>query len=142
LPLVHWSRPNNLTHGIIVATVDIMNGPQPIDVRIYYAKTLDNKRRDFRLYVADKNDSSKPILHPVVWLSTKENLIIKNQTSEKTVFEASFEIPLSGWLAFFTQFTFIGPDSSVHVITTETNIIPEIFPFEDCFMQECLGTLV
>ena len=39
-----WIRPNNLTHGVIIATVDIVNGPAPIDAVVYYAKTLDNKR--------------------------------------------------------------------------------------------------
>lgn len=45
--------PNNRTHGIIRATVDITKGPAPADVKVYYAETLDNKRIDFRLVSLD-----------------------------------------------------------------------------------------
>ena len=42
--MLSWSKSNNATHGIIEATVDIENGLVPFDVRVYYAKTIDNKR--------------------------------------------------------------------------------------------------
>ena len=44
MPVLSWSRSFNATHGIIDAIVDIKNGLVPFDVRVFYAKTLDNKR--------------------------------------------------------------------------------------------------
>lgn len=44
LPDLKWSFANNASHGVIEATVNIENGLTPIDVKAYYAKTLDNKR--------------------------------------------------------------------------------------------------
>jgi hypothetical protein len=41
---MRWIRPNNVTHGVLIATVDIVNGPAPTDAIVYYANTLDNKR--------------------------------------------------------------------------------------------------
>lgn len=42
--------PNNLTHGIIKATL-MSQVSNLIGVKVYYAETIDNKRRDFRLAV-------------------------------------------------------------------------------------------
>lgn len=36
--------PNNNTHGIIVAKVDIVKGLRPRNTKVYFAKTLDGKR--------------------------------------------------------------------------------------------------
>ena len=44
LPIISWNRPNNATHGVIMAVVDILNGLKPSEVKVYYAKTLNNKR--------------------------------------------------------------------------------------------------
>ena len=44
LPDVKWIRPNNITHGITIVTVNITNGLAPINVTVYYARTLDDKR--------------------------------------------------------------------------------------------------
>ena len=44
LPNLKWTRPNNSTHGVIRARVDKLNGPRPVDVVAYYAKTMDDKR--------------------------------------------------------------------------------------------------
>jgi len=38
--------------------------------------------------------------------------------------------------------TFSGPDGTLFETTTETNIIPNTFPFPDCHMEACKGTLV
>ncbi|RMZ97242.1 autocrine proliferation repressor A-like [Brachionus plicatilis] len=142
LPKVKWIMPNNSTHGIIRARIDVTSGsPKPYIVKCYYANTLGNTRRDFRLVIADPNDSSKEIPHPVVWFSTDKN-ILTNETKSEIFYEIAFKKPYSGWLGFFLQFNFKGLDYSVNVVTTETNIVPETFPFDDCSRESCLGKLV
>ena len=42
LPKISWLRANNRTHGILVATVDLTQGPRPYDVKVYYAKSSVN----------------------------------------------------------------------------------------------------
>ncbi|CAF0930838.1 unnamed protein product [Brachionus calyciflorus] len=142
IPKLKWTMPNNLTHGILRATVDTSNGgPKPYSVECYYAKTLDGKRRDFRLIAADPNDPSKPIPHPVVWLSTQKEIIVTEKPNAIT-FEIAFNKPSNYWLGFFLQFNFKTIDSSDNIVTTETNIIPEVYPFEDCTRESCKGKLV
>lgn len=142
IPKVKWTMPNNLTHGIIRATVDLSNNsPRPYSVNCYYANTLDGKRRDFRLLIADPNDPNKPIPHPVVWFSTNKNIKITDN-SNSVLYEIAFEKPLNKWLGFFLQFNFKSLENSVNIVTTETNIIPEFFPHEDCSRETCKGTLV
>ena len=69
-----------------------MNGPRPSEVKIYYAKTLPDNRRDFRLVVGAPNDPTKAVPHPVVWLNTNDSLII-NETPTKITYRAAFIKP-------------------------------------------------
>ena len=64
MPKLTWTRPNNITHGITEAVVDIINGPAPSEVKIFYAKTLPDNRRDFRLVVGSPSDPTKAVPHP------------------------------------------------------------------------------
>jgi len=52
------------------------------------------------------------------------------------------EIPSSGWNAFFFELSFSGPDGSVLDLTSETLVIPDTFPSDDCHDEQCLGTIV
>jgi len=38
--------------------------------------------------------------------------------------------------------TFPGPQGYAIEFTTETKIVPDTFPFQDCYMDTCKGTLV
>lgn len=142
LPNLKWSFPNNSTHGIIRAQIDLTKVAKPFNVRVYYAHTLDSKRRDFRLVIGDPNNPGGAILHPVVWFNS-ETIITRNETNTTGIYEVAFRRPTDGrWLGFFLQFSFIGLEYSTNVITTETNIIPETYPFADCSQDSCYGTLV
>lgn len=133
LPKVTWERTVTSTGGVIKVTTDT----EPLTVRAYWAKTLDGSRRDFRLLVGDKNDPSKPYPHPVVWHARDVTDLGNKQ------YQIQFDNPEVGWLAFFIQMTFRGvDDGSVLEITTESNIIPDTFPFPDCHGDSCRGTLV
>ncbi|CAF0918037.1 unnamed protein product [Brachionus calyciflorus] len=124
LPLVRWQRNNNATHGVLKAYVDLKTGRKPSDVKVYYARTLDKKRRDFRLVIGDPNDPSKAIPHPVVWLTDSKVLTVKEETNRIT-YEAAFLIPTTHWLGFFIQFSFPGLENSVLQITTGSYLIAQ-----------------
>lgn len=144
--------------------VDIEKGAKPSEVEVYYARTLEydrlidincflclndtnhlsiHFRRDFRLRVntPGTNGSGDGIWHPVIWEKTK-SIISKNETSSTIIYRAAFLKPLAGWLGFFFQLSFPSVEHSVNVVTTETNIIPESYPFPDCTLDSCYGTLV
>jgi hypothetical protein len=98
-------------------------------------------RRDFRLLIGDPKNPTQPIPHPVVWESIT-NIIAKNETTDRIVYKAAFLKPISGWLGFYFQFSFAGLESSVLEVSTEANIIPETYPFDDCTLDSCFGKLV
>lgn len=140
LPSFTWTKTSNRTHGYIRATVDFSVGPKPTSVLSYHARTLNSKRRDFRLVVADPNHPGKAMANPVVWL--KGDVKIEAQTATTTVYSLTIANPLSGWEAFFIQANFPGPDGTFLELTTETQIIPDTYPTADCFGTGCIGTLV
>ncbi|RNA06152.1 autocrine proliferation repressor A-like [Brachionus plicatilis] len=98
-------------------------------------------RRDSRLASADPKDPSKPVPHPVVWFPTQK-IVIVDENENSISYEIVFQKPAEGWFGFFLEFSFKSLNNSVNIVTTETNVIPEFFPIEDCFSNECFGNLV
>jgi len=140
LPSFTWTKTANLTHGYIRATVDFSVGPKPINVFYYHARTLNNKRRDFRLVIGDPAHPGKAIPNPVFWF--QDNVVIESQTATTIVYSVTLESPLTGWEGFFIQANFPGPEGTVLELTTEVQIIPDTYPTGDCFGDGCFGTLV
>jgi len=140
LPSFKWMKTSNNTHGYIRATVDFSVGPKPVSVLGYHARTLNNKRRDFRLVIADPNHPGKVIANPVIWLKT--DVIIEAQTPTTIVYSLTISNPMSGWEGFFIQAVFPGPDGTALELTTETQIVPDTYPTGDCHDVGCIGTLV
>ena len=116
-------------------------------------------RRDFRLVIGDPNHPGKAIANPVVWLKTNvitevkpwlipplnpyvSALSFKAQTPTTTVYSLTIVNPTIGWLGFFIQANFPGPDGTALELTTNTQIIPDTYPTNDCHGDECRGTLV
>lgn len=98
-------------------------------------------RRDFRVLIADPNKPGQVMPNPVVWFET-ESTVIKFENDTMGVYEVAFQKPIDGWFAFFLEFSFKGVDFTSNTVTTETNIIPEFYPFDDCTLSSCYGTLV
>jgi len=140
-PMMTWTRPNNATHGITVLTVDTVNGPTPSDVTVYYARTIDNKRRDFRLIISDPKNPGKLVPNPVIW-KAEPSLVKTEKTPTSLIYTVAFARPVSGWLGFFFQATFPGLENTALELTSEVNIIPETYPFDDCYKNTCVGPIV
>lgn len=132
IPKLEWIRSSTIFGGQITLKTNI----PPTSVTAYYARTLDNKRKDFRLFVARSQNSTDSRFNPVFWYK-KEVSKLGNNT-----FKAEFENPPYGWLAFFIQVSFKGIKDAVLELTTETLVIPETYPYPDCHGKECFGILV
>ncbi len=102
---------------------------------------MSNKRRDFRLVIADPNNPDKAIPNPVLWLSSDKT--IQTEISKTSiVYKVAFPRPIYGWFGFFFQLTFPGLENTVLEVSSQVNIIPETFPFDDCYREGCKGVLV
>ncbi|CAF1416794.1 unnamed protein product [Adineta ricciae] len=140
LPSFKWTKNMNNTHGYIRATADFGVGPKPMSAIGYRARTLNADRRDFRLLIANPNDTRKPIVNPVLWLTT--SLVTEETTPTSITYSLTIENPMSGWEGFYIQVSFPGPDGSMLELTTETQIIPDTYPTGDCHGDQCYGTIV
>lgn len=129
LPKVSWVFGSTATGGIIDVTMDT----RPILVRYFHAATLSTTRRDFRLLIKGPNG---PTPQGVLWGHANATRV------SDTHYQARVDKPYQGWRAFFIQMTFPGPDGLDLEFTTETNIIPNEFPNENCYGESCYGTLV
>ncbi|KAH9499585.1 hypothetical protein Btru_074202 [Bulinus truncatus] len=130
-PSMTWTRSSTSLGGKIVLTTSV----EPLKVTMFYARTLDGSRRDFRLFVKDPK-SSNPMVHPVLWLSGPVQKVTATQ------YVAAVDRPMTGWTGFFIQTHFQGPRGSTLEFTTEVNIVPDTFPFPDCSGTACVGSLV
>jgi PhoPQ-activated pathogenicity-related protein len=99
LPSYKWVKNSNNTHGYIRATIDFSVGPKPISVYGYHARTLNDKRRDFRLVIGDPKHPGKAIANPVFWMKT--DVVTEAPTATTQVYSLTIEKPMSGWEAFF-----------------------------------------
>ncbi|CAF4210002.1 unnamed protein product [Rotaria sp. Silwood2] len=140
LPSLKWIKTSNNTHGYIRATVDFSVGPKPMSAYGYHARTLNDKRRDFRLLIGDPNNPGKSMVNPVIWFNI--GVVTEAQTATSIVYSLTIANPMSGWEGFFIQVNFPGPDGSALELTTETQIIPDSYPTSDCYGDSCFGTLV
>jgi hypothetical protein len=50
--------------------------------------------------------------------------------------------PAGYWDGIFMQVTFPGLDETTLILTTETLIMPNIYPVDPCSGKQCYGTLV
>ncbi|CAF3879539.1 unnamed protein product [Adineta steineri] len=142
LPLVTWNRTIYDSYAEIIAAVDIGDEhPHPISAVGFKAQTTTGTKRDFRQKVLDPA-TGKVVPNPVVWVQENENIEI-SQVDETVYFTFKSYFPPEGhWEGMFIQFTFPGSDNTTLILTTETLILPNKYPADPCFGQQCYGTLV
>lgn len=152
VPTMDWVR-NDATGQI---TLTLGEGTDQVDtVTKYYQETGNtNGRRDFRLLNIDD-----PCLCGVAYEGNCINLEVLNWKTEvvsptaedKNVYVVDHPMPSENgtWAAFFVDVTYkkangglIPTNNFVHEFTTEVSVIPDVLPFDDCYMETCHGVLV
>ena len=126
------------------------NWQQPVSVKMWHATTLDNKRRDWRLFdcvhdhgctqmEADPGrfPDAGPMPHPCIYKEGPE-LVLQSHPNGNSSYLAKMKRPANGgWTAFFVAFELPPPvgaakgTPSFH-FTTEVAIVPSRMPFESC----------
>ena len=94
------------------------------------------------MYIKDLN-TGKYNLNPVVWVASEKDIVV-NETANTVTYLYVINRPIENgiWKGFFLEFEFPYLDKNYLVVTTETNIVPEWYPFPDCYGVGCYGKLV
>jgi PhoPQ-activated pathogenicity-related protein len=136
-PQLNWTIDE--TTGVIDAWTDT----QPSSALLWFATTIQDQRRDFRLLVDSVNGTGQcpqgiPVdlmgqtcLVPVIWVSEA----VTPYKNDSTGYYYSFSQPLppTGWRGFLGDFTFPGPSASLPLrFTTQASTIPNTRPFGPC----------
>lgn len=134
LPQISWQREETSTGGAITVTTDTT----PLEITAIYADTNDDLRRDFRKNIGIP-DPSSPVPSNIFWEETN-NIEVLGAGSYRIQVDYA---PNARWRCFFIKMTYAGPDGRLIYVTTETNIVPDVFPYEDCHGEEqCRGVLL
>ncbi|ELT99115.1 hypothetical protein CAPTEDRAFT_215443 [Capitella teleta] len=133
-PEFSWENTIEDDIGRIVLSTDeeIMN------ITAVYAVTPDLvvPRRDFRLHVLSGTGEGE-VESGIEWIYSPVEDLGNGQ------YMAEFDIPEEGhYLGFYIKVTFPYGEDRDLTFTSEVNIIPDGFPFEDCTGTECRGFLV
>jgi len=72
------------------------------------------------------------------------SIIVLQEENESTAsYSLIVPIPSDGhWVAAFIQAVFPGREGTTLTLTTETIVLPNTYPVEECYDQECYGELV
>ena len=140
-PAYSWTK---LDDGTL--RVEVPGPVQPgLEVTLWTTRTIDGAlRRDFRL-VSLTNTTGKPWIHPVFWSSS--SLPPTQSSAASTVYEAYVEPPAEGegWVAFVIELVFPSPfpqNGTNFRVSTAVSILPQTFPYPDCYAETCNGPLV
>jgi len=125
-----WSKQTTDDDGSII----LLSPTAPLTIKAWSAPSVVPHRRDFRAAMLDENANVVPT--GIVW--TESDVVDLGNG----YYRATFDNPAQGYLAFFIKATYTGPEGRVFTFTTEANIIPNNFPYEDCEGLACSGGLV
>jgi len=132
-PSLDWARFHTESGGSII----VLSPTPPLSISAWsapsIAQNITPNRRDWRMsFLSDSGIQPSNI----VWTqSAVENL-------GSGYYQAAFDNPTTGYLSFFIKMTFAGPEGRTYYFTTEANIIPNTWPYEDCVGLGCTGGLI
>jgi PhoPQ-activated pathogenicity-related protein len=129
-PVVTW----NLTHATSgIASIVVKTSKVPVTANVWWADTVGSKpTRDFRLIICPEISCAQGVF----WFPKK----LAPQSDGSYV--ASFSRPAAGFTGFLIQLDYEYPnarngDSVYFRVSTEVNIVPNIFPFPPCPQSQC-----
>jgi len=137
----------------------VMADRQPLNVNLWHASTCPdhaNLRKDFRLWNIDspcvcgvEANNGLCVNLAVTWTSRP----LEETHPGSLTWVAHWPAPADGqWSAFYVDLQFQGPSlngkgwpvgkDGIYEFTTSISIVPDTFPVEECFGEECLAGLV
>jgi PhoPQ-activated pathogenicity-related protein len=113
------------------ASIIAVSGTQPKKVVMYSTNTISTTQRDFRLF-ACITASGSGCYQGLIWNATEVT------PQYGAIYTATRKAPAQGWGMFFLEFTYEVAEHGWNgakrefKVTTEVNIVPDIFPYSSC----------
>lgn len=121
---------------------------RPLKATLWYAHTLSsNRRRDFRWFSCDLDNCQTLVFQEAcfqpIFFHMKRLHSLEPVTNGSVDYHATIPVPRVGYGAFFVELRFQGPTYLMpFIVSTEAVVVPNNFPFKDCYGAQCMGTLV
>jgi PhoPQ-activated pathogenicity-related protein len=132
LPNIKWSLDDS--------TINVETNTEPQKVLLWYAKTCDDQKKDFR--ILNLNSPCNCGFEYENYCTNLKTLYKKEDISNKNIsinkWSYSIDNVEKGWINFFIELEYKNKLS----LTTESLVVPKTFPFEDCHNETCKGKLV
>ena len=134
-PQVSWVMEN------VTGTIELVTDTKPTSVKLWFATTIQDVRRDFRLVVASDNGTCPqgiPVdlfghncLVPVIWVD--EEIGPSSVDADGYHYTLTQPLPPTGWRGFLADLTYPGPtEDLVFRFTSQASLIPQTRPFGPC----------
>ena len=142
-PVYTWTKqPNGALH------IEVDAATPPSSVTVWSTTTVAGAvRRDFRLVaLTNTTGGMKPWVQWVLWTQSPE-LAPTSSNSTLIVYDFLGEAPASGaagdWSGFVIEMIWPGALNNTHFrVSTAVSILPQTFPYPDCYAESCAGPLV
>jgi len=107
------------------ASITVWPSQTPSSVTLWQAQTLSSTSRDYRLVTCPQLPKC---FNPVWWMPSTL------QPNADGSYTASVSAPISGWIGFMIEVAYGDPnnDDAFWEVTSEVNIVPDIYPFPPC----------
>ncbi|KAJ7535064.1 hypothetical protein O6H91_12G017200 [Diphasiastrum complanatum] len=128
----------------------VMTADKPYRARLWYAYNGHwTKKRDFRWFCVESGSCGSTIVikeicfQPIFFFYKNLRPVeLEDALNTTLTYVARIPFPKEGYGAFYVELEFTGQFFLPYVLTTEAVIIPNTFPYKDCFGVGCRGTLV
>jgi len=145
----------NWTIDTTTGDITVQSDKRPKSVRLWHARTCNDKRRDYRMINNDDPCDCGLTVEDhclnlrILWVPEE----LEETSPGSLTWIAHKTPPTDGrWRAFFVDLQFaapsykssgwpVGEDGTLE-FTTSVSVVPDTFPFNDCSGEECLGQLV
>jgi PhoPQ-activated pathogenicity-related protein len=128
-PAMDWTKQYTETGGSII----LLSQEQPLTISAWSAPSIVPNRRDWRTTYLD---GIRPISSNITWVESPV------QNLGNGYYRAEFNNPETGYFAFFIKVTYMGPGGRTLFFSTDTAVLPNNFPYEDCEGAGCFGRLL
>jgi len=135
----------NWTHEPETGDLTVISESKPFKVELWSAVSCNSERRDWRLANLDNPCECGTLQNGVCFNDASQwtHELLEETSEGSLTWSAHKDAPENGrFLAFYITLHYQLEDGKDLEFCTTVSVVPDMFPYQDCNGQQCLGTLV